>query len=508
MAKANYTEQGSSGLVTFSGIIQDEFLRELRGKEGYKRFDEMRRNSPIIGALLLANELAIRKVSWNFESAEDEAKKKQAEQAKKDKVDEDEYAAEPLTRDPRIELLEASRDNMSTSWNDFITEALTMLPFGYSLFEVCYERVESAILWRKFAPRGQDTIYRWNLDETGGLAGVIQQAAPKYQTIDLPIEKLLLFRTRVERGNPEGRSILRTAWIPYYYAKHIQQVEAIGIERDLAGLPKIMLPQGADTSDTDASDYGVARKLVRNVRNDEQAGLVLPYGWEFELVSTGGSRQFDTDKIVRRYESRMLMSALAQFIMLGQDGVGSLALSKDMSDFFTMAVNAVADIISETFTKYAIPRLLSLNGYDAEGISLTHTPAGDVDTGAIADFLQKVGGYVTWDAADELWLRQLIGLPEKDVEELQAQRDEADAAKAEAARAIAEGMAKGKEKDGEEKPKEEKSKEGEYTIARYASSPPDEAARLRMERRLKKLVAAHMEKTKRKVIRYAKEVRR
>jgi hypothetical protein len=489
MAKANYTELGSTGLVEFSGQIQEDFLRELRGKEGYKRFREMTLNSPIIGALLLANELSIRKVSWNFTDAD----------------------APEGTTSPRVELLERARDNLTTGWNDFITEALSMLPHGFSLFEICYERVESAVLWRKFAPRGQDTIYKWNQEESG-LWGVTQQAAPRYQIIEIPADKLLHFRTRVERGNPEGRSVLRTAWIPYYYAKHIMQVEAIGIERDLAGLPKITLPQGADTSDNDTSDYGVAHKLVRNVRNDEQAGIVLPFGWEFELVSTGGSRQFDTDKIVQRYEKRMLMAALAQFIMLGQDGVGSLALSKDMSDFFTMAVNAMADIISETFTKHAIPRLLKLNGYDAEGVCLEHTPAGDVDVNMLVDAIQKAGGYITWDAADELWLRQLIGLPEKDIAELQEQRDaEQEMKDAQAKAILAEMNQNKKDGDGKDMPMDEKEEpEGEqegYAVTRFAANAPDDAKRRRMERQMQKIVEKHMARTYKHVMKYAKGLR-
>lgn len=489
--KANYGEIGNTGLASFSGILSDEFLRELRGREGYKRFDEMRRNSPVIGALLLANELSIRKVSWEFASDDGE-------------------------EDPRVELLEQARGSMEQSWNDFVVEVLTMLPFGYSLFEPVYQRMGAQVLWRKFAPRGQDTVYRWEFNEevsqyydtrkgNGDLLGVWQQAAPSYKLTYIPNEKLLLFRTRVERGNPEGRSILRTAWVSYYYAKHIQQIEAIGIERDLAGLPLIKLPPGADTSDTETSDAGIANKMVRNVRNDEQAGIVLPPMWEFELVSTGGSRQFDTDKIVRRYESRMLMSALAQFIMLGQDGVGSLALSQDMTDFFTMAVNAVADIISETFTKYAVPRLLALNGYDATGVRLEHTPAGDVDTAAIADFLQKVSGMITWDAQDELWLRQLIGLPERDVMELQDARDNAEQVANAKQQAILQQI-NGKQ-TADKPPMDEDMPEDEMSVTRFAADPADKARRRKLEKKLQEQMAKALARTKRQVVKYAKEGR-
>ena len=470
-------ELGKTGLVEFSGQIQDDFLREMRGKEAYKRYDEMRRNSPIVSALLLANEQSIRKVSWNFTSEDGD-------------------------EDPRVELLEEALANMSLSWNDHIIEALTMLPFGFSAFEIVYERVNGKILWRKFAPRGQDTVYQWKFDDTQGIEGFYQMSPPTYDTKFLPIEKLLIYKTRVERGNPEGRSILRSAWIPYYYAKHIQQIEAIGVERDLAGMPVITLPEGADVSETDNSDLGKAQKIVRNVRNDEQAGITLPEGWTFELASTGGSRQFDTDKIIRRYEKNMLLSALAQFLMLGQDGAGSFALSKDQTDFFTMSVNSVADIISETFTKYAIPRLLKLNGYDAVGVKLEHTPAGDTDVMSVADILQKVGGMITWSGEDELWLRQLIGLPERDPAELDMAREEQNAQKAKIAQSIKAQAEKPMGDTAEDTPKDEA--EDDMNAEYFAASAPDDAKRLRFERKWQKQIAAALLKQKNKIMKAVK----
>jgi hypothetical protein len=394
-------EIGTTGLGTFSGQILDDFMRELRGREGYKRYNEMRLNSPIVAGMLLAIEQSIRGITWQF------------------------VADDP--DDERVEFLQSSLDNMSLSWNDHITEALTMLPFGYSLFEIVYKRDDSGrLVWRKFSIRGQDTIDRWGFGSDGGMTGAYQRtSANNYVEVFMPIEKLLLYRTRVERGNPEGRSVLRGAWTHYYYLKNIQQVEAIGIERDLAGLPVIKLPEGATTGSETTSDASVAQKMVRNIRNDEQAGITLPYGWELELLSTGGSRQFDTDAIIRRYESRVLMSALAQFLILGQDKVGSLALSSDQTDFFTMSVNATADIIGDTFKKYAMKRLLELNGYDTEGIQFEHSPAGDIDLQSLGNFLGQVASanYITWMPTDEAWLRSVAKLPEADPERIMEERE-------------------------------------------------------------------------------------
>ena len=397
---ADMTEKGQTGLDQWSGIIREDFLKELRGKEGYKKYNEMRLNSAPVGAMLMAVEQSIRGIQWQYVSDEGE-------------------------EDERIIFLDEALNNMSHTWNDHLVEALSMMPFGYAPFEIVYKRSDGGgITWRKFAIRGQDTVLRWLIDENGGLGGLVQQGAPYYRTVEIPIEKMVLYRTRSEKNNPEGRSILRTAWVSYFYCKNIQQFEGIGIERDLAGLPVISLPEGAstDTDDPD-SDASKAAKTARNIRNDEQSGLVLPFGWEFELASTGGSRMFDTDKIIKRYESRMLMSALAQFLILGQDKVGTQALSGDQTDFWTMAVNATADIIAETHTEFAMKRLLRLNGMDDIGIRLEHSPAGDTDINMLADFFQKVGDKITWMSSDEAWLRGLARLPEVDPEEIEAEKE-------------------------------------------------------------------------------------
>jgi len=181
-------EKGRTGLSEWSGQIQEDFLKELHGIKGYKKYNEMRLNSPVIGGMLLAIEQAIRGVDWDVTSEVED--------------------------DPRVELVNEALDNMSTGFADHITEALTMLPFGYSVFEIVYERVGANVLWRKFATRAQDTVYQWLFDKAGGLEGIVQVVQTRaFDPVTLPIEKLLVYRTRVEKGNPEGRSILRTAYI-------------------------------------------------------------------------------------------------------------------------------------------------------------------------------------------------------------------------------------------------------------------------------------------------------
>jgi hypothetical protein len=60
---------------------------------------------------------------------------------------------------------------------------------------------------------------------------------------DIPIEKMLLFRPITHKNNPEGRSILRTAYTSYY-VKRLQELEAILGER-MGGIPIVKVPRSS-----------------------------------------------------------------------------------------------------------------------------------------------------------------------------------------------------------------------------------------------------------------------
>ena len=470
-----YQDIGDTGLNTTGwGEIGDEFLHEWRGaSEKARRVREMLYNSPVIAALRLAIEMPLRDIDWTFVSDDGE-------------------------NDPRLELLNDARAAMSHSWNDHISDALNFLWYGWSMFTITYQRDGGRILWHKLRPLAPDTLQRWQFDKGGGMAGI--QQWPHLWPTPIPIERMVIYRFRRARGNPEGESILRPAWPSWYYVKNLQHIEAIGVERNLAGLPVITLPERADTTETDDenTDVGRARRVVRNIRNDEHAGLVLPFGWEFSLVaSTGGGKANDTDMIINRYDKRILMSTLSQFIMLGMDNIGALATFEGATDFFTLTLNAVADTITETFTKFAVARLLELNGYDPDGVRLEHSPAGSVRPEMVADALSKVGasGFITWTAADEVWLRSLFRLPERKAADIELERDEQrqeTAARAEAMRRML----------AQRRPIDAPVDENEATV--YAAGDDDDE-RDDFERVYQRKMVAFLRNQKRDILRQVKD---
>ena len=183
----------------------------------------------------------------------------------------------------------------------------------------------------------------------------------------------------------------------WYFKRRIQEIEGIGIERDLAGLPVLIAPDGVDIwSDECKAELAKAEAIVRSIRRDEREGIVLGNGWQFTLTSTGGRRQFDTNQIIERYDTRMAMTVLADFVLLGHQNVGSFALSSDKTELFSVALGAFLDLICEVFNKQAIPRLIDINGEHFAGITgyptLIH---GDIETqnlGELGQFVSQMVG--------------------------------------------------------------------------------------------------------------------
>ena len=84
-------------------------------------------------------------------------------------------------------------------------------------------------------------------------------------------------------------------------------------------------------------------------------------------------------------------------------------------EMLTAALNAYLEVIAETVNKYAIPRLLKLNGMDGVDLPrLTFSRIENVDLEALGLFIQRVGkaGF-NWsdDEAVDGRLRQQAELP-------------------------------------------------------------------------------------------------
>lgn len=412
-------EVGVTGLEQYSGRIHEEFLPKLYGRKATRIYKEMADNDPIVGSMLFAIGMLVRQVEWRVEPV----------------------SSQPV--DVEIaEFVDSCFHDLHGTWDETLGEILSMLWCGYSLLEEVYkyrrgpaERSLSSrhrdgrIGWRKLAPRAQETIENWHFDEESGqeVVGLRQMALPDYVPRDIPMTRILHFRTLSHKDNPEGRSLLRNAYRPWYFKKHIEEIEGIGIERDLAGLPIAYVPPALLSKSASAEEKALLSQIhavLRNVRRDEKEGVVFPLArdsdgnelYRFSLLTSGGRRNFDTNAVINRYDRRIAQTVLADFLLLGQEGrTGSYALADSKTDLFAVAIGAILDAITQTFNRHAIPRLLSLNPFgEVEAPQLVHGDIEKIDLAKLGAYCVQLAqsGIPLSDPATERYLRMQAGLPE------------------------------------------------------------------------------------------------
>lgn len=416
-------ELGRSGLRRFGLFVLDDFMQELQSSSrAIQVYREMSDNDSTIGAMLFAIRMFCRAVQWYTTPASQSAEDVEAQ-----------------------EFLESCMEDMEQPWSDVIYEILSFLIYGWSLSETVYKQRlgpeyqdpskhskyrDGRIGWRKISLRSQNSLFGWQFaeDGSGDVVAMRQLAPPDFKLIDIPLSKCLLFRTDSSKNNPEGRSILRNAVRAWKFRQNIEVIEGIGIERDLAGLPVVTIPAKVITGQDEDSKaaYETYKALAAGIRRDSEEGVVLPSDvyegtnipmYELKLLNSGGARQFNTNEIISRYNTQILATVLADFIILGHENIGSYALAATKTDVFVVALQSYLDIIGDVFNRYAVPRLFALNPEFKlkELPRVAHENAAGVDLQQLGDYLKalKFAG-VPIEITDEM-LRHLYsaaGLPD------------------------------------------------------------------------------------------------
>lgn len=432
----DYRELGVTGLNRSGGYVYEETKPEFQGSVWRRSIQEME-TDPIIGAMLFVIEMLIRRVIWTIKPSSDNPA--------------DVEVADFVT---------GCLDDMTPTWGDTLAEILTMLPHGWAYHEIVYKRRlgneppstssgagiegtagepvepdyvpppsqfdDNRIGWHRWGGRAQNTLLHWEFNRKGDILGMVQIAPPDYKMQFIPASKAMLFRTTMRYNNPEGRSILRGAYSSWYFKNNLQRIEAIGIERDLAGLPVAYVPPELLSTTASADQKAVLgriKDIITNIRRDEQEGVIWPLAYDPEsgkplfdlkLLSTGGTRQFNTEQIIARYDQRIAMSVIADFILVGHESVGAYSLSQDKTDLFFTAIEAWLDAIADLVNRKAIPDLLKLNGYKLENPpKLTHGEIRKISLAEIGDYLSKISGagMILPDKELENYLRAQANLP-------------------------------------------------------------------------------------------------
>jgi len=394
---------GVAGDNTHNGQIRaDEFLPDLRGNKAIRKYREMRDNDATIGAVMYSVEQILRDVELTVKPVDDTPAAK-----------------------VEADFVKSVLDDMDHTLDDHVAESLSYLSYGFSWFEVIYKRrvgptersdkkhskyTDGRLGVKKIASRAPWTINKFDVNQkTGEVLGIQQSVGFSNGNNYIPLNKSIYYRTTSLNGDPSGRSILRNAYTSYEYLNNLQAIEAIAVERELAGIPVARIPAEYLSNDASVAQTGFVhdlQQILRDVKFNEQGYIVLPSDTypdkdgspsttrlvDIELMASNGKRNIEIGPIVSRYQHDIARSVLSEFLLLGTSG-GSYALSKSKTDLFLRALESYIQAIVDVLNKQLVERLWQLNGLNYD--LMPSIVAGDVaphDLREISSFLRNLNG--------------------------------------------------------------------------------------------------------------------
>lgn len=210
---------GTPGLVAYGGVPWEEWDRRLQGEKGLRAYRQMLESDPICAAMAFGIEAMIREPGHSLEDADE------SEQAKL------------ITAH-----VETCFEDMYGSWGDTISEILSCLWLGFSVFEAVYKVRQGTVSggeswvddelassryddgrigWAYWGPRSQETVSEWVFDpKTQFTTGFYQDVwsgipgAPSGRIGPISLSRCLHFRVQPRKQSPIGLALDPTTPVP------------------------------------------------------------------------------------------------------------------------------------------------------------------------------------------------------------------------------------------------------------------------------------------------------
>lgn len=402
------TEVGYSGLRMFDGVTAEETMRELNFPRSNKVFKEMSYHPAINTALSLYNSM-IGKATFRFVPPKD-ATVREVKQA---------------------EMVESMFTDMDRPIEEVMIDIMTMATYGFCVLEKVYKirKKSKGSLYddgivgiKKLAYRSQESIDKFEFDDDGNNIVAVKQnlsliADPylrysrrPHTEIILPREKFLLFNMGRNTSNPYGQSPLRDVYVPWKYLTSIEELEAMGVAKDLQGLPVLYLPaqyMSEDASPEQKAIFDQFKNVIRNLQQNSQSGVILPSAvdpdtraqlFKLELLSTeGGKKSYDTTKVKDYYRAMIFIGMNADILLMGNTETGSFALGSLKSSLTGSFVESVLQRIVRVFNDDLIKQVYELNGWDvSRRCKMDYEGFEDTNLDEFSKAIQRIGavGYL------------------------------------------------------------------------------------------------------------------
>ncbi len=447
----NTSEKGQVGIAGLGNFIQDLKKTELQMGKRLCTFDQMCEDAAV------ANSIDIRSFLATVGLSEGKVQS----------------TGTPASDIAANFLNHCIRNMEYGTWLEAMRNANTDIKYGFSLLNIVMKKAtegkyKGSMVLKKLAPRDQKTVYGWvwddNFREVQGFVqkpnlkkdratqaiGLFNAAIPATNVNNGYLsgynsypyfrnKEFLIFSYNSTNNNPQGNPALASVFTSYIEKKIVEQYELTGVSKDLGGIvvarsPSELFEKAGDTDDPDYSNALAAKtefeRDLGDLHNSKTSFLHLQsdrdtsgnYLYDFELKGvSGGGKQYQTSEIIREKTKAIYNAFGTQAILIGQDGTGSNALSKDQNTTFKYYVERDMTEKADVINHQLLPRILAANGIylDYEDMP-TFTPLNPFklshdEAGKFGQRMKSVG---LMTPAIMKWVAEDLGAPIEGIEDL------------------------------------------------------------------------------------------
>jgi hypothetical protein len=340
---------------------------QLRGTERYKTYSNFMANTAIVGAGVRYFLNIVCRPKWTVSPANESAEAQAA-----------------------ADWVESVMDDMRTPWHRVVRRSAMFRFLGFSIQEWQAKRRDDGTLGlADIAPRPQWTIEKWDVDDNGYVIGAVQRSPQSNLEIYLPTSKIVYITDDALSDHPEGVGLLRHVAKQIFRLERYEQLEGIGYEGDMRGIPSTKAPLSElealkksgqlKKEDVDAilkplkdfvenhiksSDTALLLdSAVYRGSGDQQTPSAQPK-WSVELLGTQTTGLTEIAAAVERLNREIARVLGVEQLLLGSNSRGSHALSRDKTSALFLIADATLKEIRETFNRDIIHRLWEINGFD------------------------------------------------------------------------------------------------------------------------------------------------
>lgn len=324
----------------------------------------------------------------------------------------------------RREYLYSVLHDMTESWQATMQSISTYKEYGHQVSEMVFRRrltkngskfQDGLIGLEGLKNRPQNSIAKWNFSEDGRTLVSISQSITNVENscrfqnltdkdgyIVIPREKFILFRCDPVDDNPEGVSILRSAYLAYKQLSLLTDHMLTGVAKSVNGIPVAQLPpnyMNPEGSDNEKATYANAKTVLDSIADGTAHSIIFPKMidqdskqdlFTISVLDQKATKIYDVESIVKMLQANILSVLSCDSLTMGDAG-GSLSLQDGSTNMLALTVAYRLSEIANTLNQQLVPLLWKMNGWSTDRLpKLKFKDVSSVSLEEFSKFFQRV----------------------------------------------------------------------------------------------------------------------